>query len=76
MPILASCWHCKRAVLMALRVTERELHWLLDHLAACDPDDPSIGLGVGDILRHFRMVEIEGAPGTDRTARNGERHAR
>src|SRR6266705_426932 len=46
MPILVSCWHCKRAVLMAPRLTERELVWLWDHLGGCAPDDPSIGLGV------------------------------
>ena len=76
MPILVSCWHCKRPVLMVPRMTERQLAWLWNHLAACDPDDPSIGLGVGSILRHFRMVEIEEAPGTDRAAFGGERHAR
>ena len=58
MPILVSCWHCKRGVLMVPRLTERELAWLVDHLAACDPDDPSVGLGVGNLLRHFRVVEI------------------
>ncbi len=46
MPILVSCWHCKRAVLMVPRMTERELVRLWDHLGGCDPDDPSIGLSV------------------------------
>ena len=76
MPILVSCWHCKRAVLMVPRMAERELAWLCDHLAACDPDDPSIGLGVGNLLRHFRVVEVEGERGTGRAPRNGERYAR
>ncbi len=31
MPILVSCWHCKRAVLVVPRMNERELAWLLDH---------------------------------------------
>jgi len=76
MPILVSCWHCRRAVLMVPRMTERELVWLWDHLGGCDPDDPSIGMGVGNILRHFRVVEIEGSAETDRAARNGGRYAR
>jgi hypothetical protein len=75
-PLLVSCWHCKRAVLIVPRLTERDLAWLCDHLAACEPDDPSIGLGVGAILRHFRLVEIEGEPETDRAALNGGRYAR
>jgi len=57
-------------------MTERELVCLWDHLGACDPDDPSIGMGVGNILRHFRVVEIEGSAETDRAARNGGRYAR
>ena len=76
MPILVSCWHCNRAVLMVPRMTERELVRLWDHLRGCDPDDPSIGLSVGNILRHFRVVEIEGGAGTDRAARNGGRYER
>ena len=76
MPILVSCWHCKRAVLMVPRMTERELVRLWDHLGGCDPDDPSIGLSVGNILRHFRVVEIEGSAGTDRAAPNGGRYER
>ena len=80
MPVLVSCWHCKRAVLMVQRMTERELvllgDHLADHLAACGRDDPPLGLGVENLLRHFRVVEVEGERGTDRAARNGERYAR
>ena len=76
MPILVSCWRCKRAVLMVPRMSERELVWLCDHLAVCDPDDASIGLGVGNLLRHFRLVEFKGERGTDRLARDGERYVR
>ena len=80
MPILVSCWHCKRAVLIVPRLTERELillgDHLVDHLAACGCDHPYIGLAVENLLRHFRVVEIEREPGPDRAARNGERYAR
>ena len=72
MPILVSCWRCKQPVLMVAGRSESDLAWLCDHLAACAPEDPCIGLGVGAIRRHFRLVEIEEELEADRAAGSGE----
>jgi hypothetical protein len=71
MPLLVSCRHCKRPVVMVPRLTEREVVWLWDHLASCDSDalsldDQVIRPGVENLLRHFRVIEIDGRVGVDR----------
>ncbi len=81
MPLLVSCRHCKRPVVMVPRLTEREVVWLWDHLASCDSDalsldDQFIRPGVENLLRHFRVIELDGRVGVDRAAGNGGRYAR
>jgi hypothetical protein len=77
MPIFVSCIHCKRPVLVVPRMSDREVVWLYEHLAACESDDPSLEAGVGSVLSHFRTVRFEAERQTERAvARSGARYAR
>jgi len=77
MAALVSCCHCKRAVLIAPTITERELGTLSDHLATCDASDrsPDVDLArLPAVLACFRVVEIDRHQGTDRATRRGGRY--
>lgn len=79
MPVLVSCRHCKRAVLIAAHVTEREMGALSEHLAACEPPVRVVdgqGAGMVHVLRYFRVAEIERDRRTDRATRGRGRYVR
>ena len=80
MPVLVSCRHCKRAVLISAHVTEREIGALADHLAACEPPVRVVGgSGAGtmmNVLRYFRVAEIERDRRADRATRGRGRYVR
>jgi len=79
MSVLVSCRHCKRAVLIAARVTEREIGALSAHLAACEPPLRVVGdsgAGMMCVLRYFRVAEIERERRPDRAIRGRGRYVR
>ena len=41
-------------------IAGRDVARLRDHLAECRPDDPPDALADADVLRHFRLVLVDG----------------